>query len=1166
MHPHALRAIIPCLLGAFAVLSGISECAAPDEDGDGFTSDDGDCNDQNALIFPSAPELCDGLDNNCNLEIDEGFTKSWFKDTDGDGFGDDFVTSCAATTGYVASRGDCQDKDPTSYPGAPDSLGDGLDQDCGGSDGPQPHFALNSRSSTSLQAALNAAPAGSIVWVGPGSFVVTDLHFPPQPLSLRSTQLASKTRLDAQYKGRVVLIESGQTTSTLLDGFTLSHGKISGNNGGCLWIQNASPHLLNLIVEDCQAINLDPYQYLTGDGGGIFLENSSAVLEYTTVRNNMAYQTGVTTCQGVSCSYAVGGGWGGGISVYGGAPQFDWLLVEGNSVVEADGYDAASGGGGIDVYMGTLTLSNSTLQNNEAARGAGLRVLQGSLLVQASFLLNNAVQDSEVVGAGGGIYSTDSTLNVLNTTIQNNRSDVGGGVYAISTLLHMADCKLLGNGREYNGDGGGLLLSNVNLTDATYSAGLERLLIAENRARNGGGLWLSGSSQFTVSQLTIVNNMAMRGGGVYLYDGSSPQFRNSIISDNQAWNLFNDELFPGNPTFTNTILHNPSGTNHNLGSLGPGAMDVEPEFVASSRDQNADNDDFHLRPGSPAIDAGQNGTTDLDGTRADLGFYGDSSYDLAYYRDFDDDGLYDGWENRFWGKAATQTDADDSDGDGLVNGVELTLSTRPDRIDTDGDGVSDAMEQSSSSDPLDWYLRPIGSPGTDALGRATAHVPTDFPTLDEALHAARLWADIRLAPGEYIGKFAALGLTVNIQGTGLPEDSILKPPAECLNSALPYCYTAPMLTVGLSTATLSSLTVTSGRGPNGGNLSIVDSAATLGNIVSSNGAAQLGGGLYADGSDLTVTGSSFGNNCAESYGGGVRIEDGRLVLLDSDLSHNSAYLGSALFLGVDVPDATISGTTFADNLDPALLSDDTNTGDGTIYAKSCLGQECDLNISNIVMRRNSMGGTAGITLYRNATISNSLFHDNTGEPAVLYMESSKSILQNVTLLNNHATSRYSGIIIKSPSTNTLDIRDSILAYSPGYLLYAWYYDGQSAPRITVSNTTLYDPGSSPTHNLSTVPTGLWSVEPGFLSYDANGDPTSSHLALTSPLINQGSGSGLDLDGSKPDLGVYGGHLGGSLDQDLDGYPDYFWPGSFNNAPAGTNSSLFDRNDTNAAQH
>ncbi|MBA4366081.1 MAG: hypothetical protein C0403_00380 [Desulfobacterium sp.] len=45
--------------------------ALTDDDKDGFSEVQGDCNDQNAAIHPNAPEICtDGMDNNCNMLID----------------------------------------------------------------------------------------------------------------------------------------------------------------------------------------------------------------------------------------------------------------------------------------------------------------------------------------------------------------------------------------------------------------------------------------------------------------------------------------------------------------------------------------------------------------------------------------------------------------------------------------------------------------------------------------------------------------------------------------------------------------------------------------------------------------------------------------------------------------------------------------------------------------------------------------------------------------------------------------------------------------------------------------------------------------------------------------------------------------------------------------
>ncbi len=47
-------------------------CGEPqDRDGDGVTDADGDCDDADPAVYPGAEELCDGIDNDCDGEVDE---------------------------------------------------------------------------------------------------------------------------------------------------------------------------------------------------------------------------------------------------------------------------------------------------------------------------------------------------------------------------------------------------------------------------------------------------------------------------------------------------------------------------------------------------------------------------------------------------------------------------------------------------------------------------------------------------------------------------------------------------------------------------------------------------------------------------------------------------------------------------------------------------------------------------------------------------------------------------------------------------------------------------------------------------------------------------------------------------------------------------------------
>ncbi len=105
-----------------------------DPDGDGWVSRD-DCDESDPAVNPGAPEICNGIDDDCDGEVDSPLPISaplWYPDVDEDGFGSNTgVPACSQPTGWVADDGDCDDGDPTRFPGAPEQC-NGLDDDCGG--------------------------------------------------------------------------------------------------------------------------------------------------------------------------------------------------------------------------------------------------------------------------------------------------------------------------------------------------------------------------------------------------------------------------------------------------------------------------------------------------------------------------------------------------------------------------------------------------------------------------------------------------------------------------------------------------------------------------------------------------------------------------------------------------------------------------------------------------------------------------------------------------------------------------------------------------------------------------------------------------------------------------------------------------------------------------
>ena len=124
--------------GGSAGTSGTGGTGQPpgtDNDNDGSKTP-ADCDDTNKQVHPGATEVCNGIDDNCNGQKDEGVSQAYYADNDGDSWGADDpatnVQACSPPSGYVAKAGDCNDAAWAINPDQVEIWGNGIDENCDG--------------------------------------------------------------------------------------------------------------------------------------------------------------------------------------------------------------------------------------------------------------------------------------------------------------------------------------------------------------------------------------------------------------------------------------------------------------------------------------------------------------------------------------------------------------------------------------------------------------------------------------------------------------------------------------------------------------------------------------------------------------------------------------------------------------------------------------------------------------------------------------------------------------------------------------------------------------------------------------------------------------------------------------------------------------------------
>ena len=111
----------------------IRACSKPEMNGFNFSQLNTDCKDNDPARHPGATETCNGIDDDCDGQTDEGVQATYYRDADSDSYGNASVTTqaCTLPAGYVTSSTDCNDSTAAVNPGATEVC-NGIDDDCDG--------------------------------------------------------------------------------------------------------------------------------------------------------------------------------------------------------------------------------------------------------------------------------------------------------------------------------------------------------------------------------------------------------------------------------------------------------------------------------------------------------------------------------------------------------------------------------------------------------------------------------------------------------------------------------------------------------------------------------------------------------------------------------------------------------------------------------------------------------------------------------------------------------------------------------------------------------------------------------------------------------------------------------------------------------------------------
>ncbi|HPQ41901.1 MAG TPA: right-handed parallel beta-helix repeat-containing protein, partial [bacterium] len=384
---------------------------------------------------------------------------------------------------------------------------------------------------STIQAGIDAAVSGDTVIIADGTYTgAGNRNLDPggKAITIQSENGPDACIIDCESAGRGFVIQTGETSSTVIEGLTVRDGHSSAEGGGAMITNSSAP-----VFRDCAFLSCTT----SLAGGGVYVQNSDPEFRDCRFLNNHSgddggglFLEGTCLVEITECHFQNNtGGTGAGACVYGNTV----VTFTSCTLLENTG----NNGGGIACReYANATVIDCTVYNNEAAfDGGGICTeLNASLAVK-----NSSIGENTAGNEGGGFFlSGDGNVSIYGATVMNNSARYGGAVSCLFNASPDIDaCIIQGNIATYGGGGVSVNNAAAQISDCEFR---------QNSALKGGGLTSMVSTGAVTGCLFIENSAVEEGGAIFCAESTGLVFGGSPENANQfSGNLagFGADLF-----------------------------------------------------------------------------------------------------------------------------------------------------------------------------------------------------------------------------------------------------------------------------------------------------------------------------------------------------------------------------------------------------------------------------------------------------------------------------------------------------------------------------------------------------------------------------------------------------------------------------------------------